>query len=536
MATMKNSLLSSCSHKTKEMDFFCEACSILICQTCVSSSHKGHSVIQLSEVTPINKIKIKAFINEVEEKDIIKIQKELNSLEDSKLNDELESVIRNVENRGRKLRDNLDIFIKQTLFEMKRLKDENCKLGDNYKTELEMKMCQLKEKVKHCKESLQTGTDIQVFVSVNGLDNTVTLPRKPILGTAGFNPVNGSMEQIFGKVTLTQPSWSEASAQDSFPQHTSAESYYPPLPGYTAPQQASLPDVSSAPPHGSLLDTYPPSSSPPPYDDTVQTNVLPEPRSLLNISSVCPTKDGDVWTCYWKSDNLTRLTSQGEVKQNIQIPVVVKDICISPTTNNLWACSDKDNTVLELTSNTLTHRFKTKDEPKALCVIREDQVIIGTKHRITKHTSKGKITLTTKASLFSKPIVCSPQKISQCPITENIAVVDRDRSGEGGNDRPHIVVMNFDLEVLYRYGRPQHKSGTGSKLFNPWDIAYDRTGSLVVADGGNCCLHLLNSGGKYLRVLHTDTALPRAVGIGREEEGLWAVFGDRVKLVKCWRG
>ncbi|XP_069133741.1 E3 ubiquitin-protein ligase TRIM71-like [Argopecten irradians] len=508
MAAVSNPLNTTCfRHEENQLDWFCDTCSVLICLKCSSYNHRGHNTTRLSERTPLNKVKIKAFINEVEENSLTRIQNELNSSEDSISGEQFENVIQEVENRGQELRRGLDTYIQQIISELKQLKDENGKIRRGYKMELERKLDQLKENVEQCKETIQTGTDLQVFFTMNGVDKAIILPRKPVLGTAIFSPVGGSLGQIFGKVTLTRPTWLEVSSdgQNSLPQQTNRGIVYPPLSGSSEPQQRSLPDTGSTAPQD--YPTVPYQSSPPRYEDFQHTNVLPELRSMVNISSISPTKTGDAWTSYWKSDNLTRLTSQGEVVQSMQIPVVVKDISVSPCTNNLWVCSDKDNSVLELTSTTLTHRFRTKDEPKALCITVEDLVLIGTKHRITKYTTKGKWVSSSKAPLLKKSTVYSPQKISQCPVTENIAVVDRDRSGEGGQDKPKIVVLNVDLEELFRYGQSQYKGARTSKHFNPWDVAYDRMGNLVVADGGNCCLHLLGGNGAYLRVLHTDTAL-----------------------------
>ncbi|XP_021344747.1 uncharacterized protein LOC110444707 [Mizuhopecten yessoensis] len=549
----KNSQTSCVHHKGEKLEWFCEKCSELICPKCVSSLHKGHKCDHLSEITPTNKLKIKAFIYDTEENELTQIHKELNSTQDSyqKDIDHLDSVAIEVEETGRKLKEDLDIFISQTHSQLKFLKDENYKLRHSYAAELEKTLGGLKEQLKQCKESLQTGTDIHVFDMVLGLQRTTTLPRKPTFGNAWFTPNrtnDGSLQHAFGKVKLIQPSWSDepnSKGPDALQQKTSQtlpdilprnsqEVQYPlPPQAITAPEQASLPETSPPPPYDRLSQISP---LPPPYDDSPQTNILPELKSQLNISSVCPTNDGGAWTCYWKSDTVTHLTSQGTVQQSIQIPVVIKDISVSPTTQNIWACSDKDNSIIELTSNTMKCRFTIRDEPKTLCVIGEDHVIAGTKNKITEYTSEGKVVIATTKSLFSKPLVCSPQKISQCPISERIAIVDRDRSGERGQDKPHIVIMDKNLQVLYRYGRSQHKGRPGTKPFNPWDVAYDRMGHLVIADGGNCCLHLLSGSGDYLRLLHTDTALAWAVGVGRQDQGLWAVFGDRVKLVKYVHG
>ncbi|XP_021353996.1 uncharacterized protein LOC110450688 [Mizuhopecten yessoensis] len=429
-------------HKSETLDLFCETCNDVICAKCVSTSHKDHDTTLLREVTPANKRKIKTFINETEQKKLIEIQQEINSTQDSldkHLNDS-ESVAEEVSTQG---------VTRRAL--------------TSYKTELGKTLANLKEQLKQCKKTLQTGTDIQVFDLEKELQTTNTCLDKTYAGSALFVPYNRRNEILgaaFEKVTT--------------------------------------------PPSGHM-------------------KILSEWNYQGNITPICPKSGGSVWInniC-----KVTHLNSQGTMEQQMHTFGLARDISVSPSTHNLWICCDYDKNITELihASGVLNHVFSTKDEPRCLCVRKDEHILVGTKHKITEYTLGGEPVITTKTSFFRKPIVCSPQRISQCPINYNVAVVDRDQKGDGGKDKPVVIVLDRQLKQLYRYGESQHNSGTDLWSFDPYDVTYDSLGHLVIADYTNKHLHLLSGDGQYLRLLHTDIDSPRAVCVDTEGV-LWAVL------------
>ncbi|XP_021348143.1 uncharacterized protein LOC110447053 [Mizuhopecten yessoensis] len=495
-------------HKGETLDWFCETCYDVICAKCVSTSHKGHDIILLSEVTPDNKRRIKTFINETEQKELIEIHQEISATQNSLSEDmkHYESVAEEVKKEGEKLKEDIDVLIAETLARLKHLEEENTKLLTGYSTELEKKLADLKEQLTHCKETLQTSTDIQVFDLSKGLQTNITLPEKPKLGSANFTPNNRRntiLKEAFGKVSL-RPS-EQFQSSTGLDQSNETSVYDNPLPSGHQQSVKGNTDTGQGP-EKVLLP---------------QTEIISEWKSPCRINALCPKSGGGVWTSY--GYKVTHLNSQGEIQQEIQSPVDIKDITLSPTTHNLWACSTADNSVMELTSGKLTRRFETKNEPRCLCVTRDERILVGTKHRITEYTPRGNPGIGTKTSLFKKPIVRSPQSISQCPINDNVAVVDTDQKGDGGKDKDAVIVLDRQLQQLYRYRESQHYRRSMS-LTLPRAVTYDSHGHLVVAEFANRCLHLLSGDGQYLRVLHTDIERPRTVCVDTEGV-LWAVFG-----------
>ncbi|XP_021349587.1 uncharacterized protein LOC110447922 [Mizuhopecten yessoensis] len=467
-------------HKGEILEWFCETCPDAICKKCIPTIHRGHNFEELSEVTPQNKSQIQKFIEHTRQNEILQLHQEINSNQESLKNhsSHCKGVAQEVKKQGERYKKDVDSFIAQMLLKLKKLEDENSNLLRNYQTDLENKLEDLEGKVEKYEETTRTGTDIQMFDSVISCQRLthVTSPAKPTLGTVQFYPnslTNELMEQAIGKVGLTR----------------SDE-----IPG--------------------------------PSED--QISVVREWEAPCNTRCICPIEDDDgAWTCDY-SNMLTYLTSQGKTKQQIKSPVPVIDICVSPKTQNLWACSNIDNRVIELVSGKFTGRFYTLDKVRSICVTKCDEVLVGMKCKIEKYTTEGKLhsTITT---------AWSPRRIVQCPVSENIAVVDRDDAGDGGKGNPHIIVMDKNLRKSFQYGRPEHASRTGRRPFDPIDVAYDTRGCLVVGDCENGCLHLLSGKGQYLKLLHTATEGAWPVGVASDGL-LWARFGvyssKQVKLIQ----
>ncbi|XP_021339619.1 uncharacterized protein LOC110440813, partial [Mizuhopecten yessoensis] len=259
-----------------------------------------------------------------------------------------------------------------------------------------------------------------------------------------------------------------------------------------------------------------------------QTKVLGERMSPCVITSVCPTTDGQVWTSYLHSDILTLLDRKGKVIQEVTHNTRITDISLSPTTNTLWVC-DFNNNITELVSGRLVQRFSTTENPRCICITASNHVIVGKNKQISKFTTGGTLLHTTSSAGTGKPFVCTPCKISECPVTHNVAVADLGNTLHGGEGKPRVVVIDTDFKKLFEYdGKVPHTyqptSQSGSKRFTPWGVVYDSVGNLVIGDCSNNRIILINGCGEFLRIIHTYDYFALAIGVDREDV-LWAVLG-----------
>ncbi|XP_021371639.1 tripartite motif-containing protein 2-like [Mizuhopecten yessoensis] len=496
-------------HKGRELDLYCEKCEEPICPKCLSSVHKGHLVCELSEITPQKEPDIKNFIDRTEKKDLVQIGKFISST-DTLLNDNtstFEKLSQRLKIQTDKLKQELDMLTEQTLSLYHKMEEDNTKLINKYKQDLEMYEKQLKQQLQECKAALQRDSHIQIYDTFCEIHSpTHSLPVKPVLGTANFIP-NGNpqdhLKEALGKV-ITSGQGQTSTDQDRSVS-TSDDLGQP-----STQQQRSGTKVQKAVTTYKLLP---------------QTNVVEEWWSSCDIGSICPTTDGEVWTKYM--DTLTLLDRKGKVKQQVYNSVRISDISLSPTTHTLWVC-DYNNNIMELVSGRLTHRFSTKEFPLCICITASNHVIVGMYRHISKFTTDGNMVCTTMAKGTGKPLVCSPRRISESPVTHNVAVADFSRESDGGDGKRHVVVMDTDFKELFVYRgdipstytpTPQ----TGGKPFNPWGVVYDSVGNLIIGDRDNKRVLLISGGGEFLRVIHTDKGYTWAVGVDREDV-LWSVF------------
>ncbi|XP_069108713.1 E3 ubiquitin-protein ligase TRIM71-like [Argopecten irradians] len=502
-------------HKGRQLDMYCEKCQELICLKCISTIHKAHPMCELSEVTSQKKQDIRNFIDRTEQNDLVQIGKYITSTDTLlKDNDKIfDKLSHQVKIQTEKLKQDLDNLREETLSLYQKLKDDNIKLIQKYKQELESLNKQLKHQIQKCKKTLQQGSHIQIYDTKCEIDSEIHIPVKPILDTVSFNPNNtpkGHLVQALGKVTISGQG------------HTSTDQKRSVLLSYDQQQPSSQQQSEDKGKKAVARKTL-----------LTETKVVEEWRSPCYITSICPTTDDQAWTRYSKT--LTLLDRKGTVIQKVTHKAVITDISLSPTTHRLWACDDQNN-VLELVSGQLTQQFTTKTYPKCICITAKNYVIVGMSGNVSKYTTQGQMVLTTMAAGTGKPLVCSPYRITECPVTNNVAVIDHSNKDDGGDGNKHVVVMDTDFQQLFVYrgdipSTCKQSPQTGGKPFYPWGIVYDSQGSLIIGDGNNKNVVLLSKDGRGLRILHTDRDRVGAVGVGRDDL-LWVRIGYPKYCVK----
>ncbi|XP_069108714.1 tripartite motif-containing protein 2-like [Argopecten irradians] len=502
-------------HKGRQLDWFCEKCQEPICAKCISTIHKSHPMCELSEVTLKKKQDIRNFIEKTEKNDLVQIGKYITSTDTLlKDNDNIfDKLSHELKMQTEKLKQDLDNLREETLSLYQNLKDDNIKLIQKYKQELEMLNKQLKHQIQKCKTTLQQGSHIQIYDTKCEIDSRIHIPVKPTLDTVSFNPNNtpkGHLVQALGKVTTsgqrhtsTDQKWS-VSLADGQQQPSS--------------QQQSEDKGKKAVARKTLL---------------TETKVVEEWESPCGITSICPTTDDQAWTRY--SDTLTLLDRKGTVIQKVTHKAYINDISLSPTTHRLWACDDQNN-ILELVSGQLTQQFTTKTYPYSICITAKNHVIVGMSGNVSKYTTQGQMVLTTMAAGTGKPLVCTPYRITECPVTNNVAVIDHSDEHDGGDGNKHVVVMDTDFQKLFVYrgdipSTCKQSPQTGGEPFNPCGIVYDSQGSLIIGDLNNKNVVLVSKDGKGLRILHTDRDTVWAVGVGRDDL-LWISIVSNAWYVK----
>ncbi|XP_021355883.1 tripartite motif-containing protein 2-like [Mizuhopecten yessoensis] len=514
--------LCTCTeHKGRPLELYCEKCDMLVCYKCLISTHKGHNACEISDITPTKKQDIQNFIDRTEKHDLVQLREYITStdtlLKDNTSN--FENLSDKLKKQTDKLKKDLDLLTSQTLSVYHKMEEDNTKLIQKYKQDLEMYDKQLRQQIQECKAALQQGSQIEIYDTGCEIHSQISLPVKPVLGTASFTPnktPHHHLELALGKIdTLDQ-------GQASTDQDGSVMTSGGQKPSSTSQQSE---------PKGKKAVTM--------YKLLPQTKVLEEWESPVDINSICPTTDGQVWTSAGYSNTLTLLDRNGKVIQQVKQKAVINNISLSPTTNTLWVC-DRENNIMELVSGRPTHIFSIKEYPICICVTASNHVIEGMTKHISKFTTQGQMVLTTSVTGTGKPLVCSPWRISECPVTHNVAVVDWNNKDNGADGIEHVIVMDSDFKELFIYrgdipSTYKQSSHKGAKPFNPYGVVYDSVGNIIIGDRDNYRVLLISGRGEFLGIIHTDTYSIWAVGVGREDV-LWAVFGGmfggNVKLLQ----
>ncbi|XP_069107446.1 uncharacterized protein [Argopecten irradians] len=357
----------------------------------------------------------------------------------------------------------------------------------------------LVHQMQKCKTVLQQGSQIEINDIKCEIDSQIHIPGKAVLGTVSFNPNNtpkGQLVQALGKATTSSQG------------HTSTDQKRLVLlsDGQQQPssQQQSEDKDKKAVDRKTLL---------------TETKVVEEWKSPCDIYSICPTTDDQAWTKY--SETLTLLDRKGTVIQKVTHKASIMDISLSPTTHRLWVCDTQSN-ILELVSGQLTQQFTTKARPICICITAKNHVIVGMLGNVSKYTTQGQMVLTTMAAGTGKPLVCTPYRITACPVTNNVAVIDHSNIRDGGDGNRHVFVMDTDFQQLFVYrgdipSTNKQSPQTGGKPFNPYGLVYDKQGSLIIGDYNTKNVVILSENGKGHRILHTDRNWVWGVGVGRDD-------------------
>ncbi|XP_060073324.1 uncharacterized protein LOC132553129 [Ylistrum balloti] len=250
--------------------------------------------------------------------------------------------------------------------------------------------------------------------------------------------------------------------------------------------------------------------------------ILSQFPSPCAVTSICLTSDGHAWTCNEESRVLTQLDNAGDVIKTVSCKANVNDISMSNKTHHLWYCTWKCRVVeLDPETDTRIRRFTTEIWPRCVCVTDKEEILVGAEKKITLYTTDGSVIMTTDTEMSG---VIRPTRLTQCPLTGNIAFLEKSSSRCDGQDNGHVVVLSNDLSVKFRYtGDCDTSQSVESSYFDPFDIKYDDKGCLLVGDFTSNTVDLITGTGNHSRTLLTDTGSSQAIGI-HTDGVIWAAF------------
>ncbi|XP_033727372.1 uncharacterized protein LOC117316722 [Pecten maximus] len=525
-------------HHGKLLDLFCEKCKEISCVDCSTSTHNGHDFSALSNISAKKKKNLQKIIARRVTKDIPSMKNSIKSIEANiaTTNSTFAAIGTEIIKQRDKLKRKIDSLADQTLAVYEKLKSENMTLLTDCKEEHERRHAVLMKEIREARTLIRSGDDISVYDNDAVMASLVGLPARPTLNTATFTPNLVPLDHLkcaFGTVTKGNNNSNSSVSKTSEESRDKVEVSEVPndkVPvsekqGSGEPKviisQAEQPHRTSDKEHvnsstklpSSVNHGFVPSRQSEASGNFQVTGATESGEMLFQkmtdhepkhikieklMSILGEMRNGDIWVGDIERRTFLRIGRTGTIKDIIPQRRQVTDSCFSTQNQELWFCSQDDNSIIEVTSAPTIPRFYTEESPLCIYVTMDGQIIVGMPKQITKFNTDGQVILTTKPSLLSmfwRQIVCVPRFIAECPRTKNIAVID----GMTHN----ILVLDKTLNELVRYpGRKHdHLKPVMIDRFTPTRITYDLDGCMFIEDIGNNCMHLIGGRGEFYGLL-----------------------------------
>ncbi|XP_069136540.1 uncharacterized protein [Argopecten irradians] len=478
-------------HPDKTVTLFCELCKALACLTCLSTEHKGHEMCALNELTANTRTQIQKYIDSTEESQCSQLQLLIKWAENelSQTSQKYDKLTQDIERQGKRVKLKIDVLTCMYKGVYKQLEEENKRNLVTFINEVQSRLDALNDNLRNCRHVLREGTDIQTYDTGHSLiaEPVHSLPVQPTCHHFSFVPnyaPTDCLEKAFGVLT------------------TSAE-----------------------------------------MKPIVHTKIISEFRLSEFISCVTPNGEGGAWICD-NSNIVTLLDREGKAEKVLKYKVPIREVQVSPMTKNLWICTDSHYEVKEcdITSKETVTRFTLDSDSYSLCVTANENILIGMSKKMIKFTTCGTVLLSSgsaeKTSFFQRsvPLVRSAYRITECPVTKHVAVIDMDREKDGGHSQTSVLVTDKDFGQIFSYKGSLPESNVGCKIknpFSPCDIKFDTIGHLLISDKSNGCIRLLTGEGQFIRLVYVSSSDAGVIGIDSQNINLWAVFDrSKVKVLK----
>ncbi|XP_021377599.1 uncharacterized protein LOC110465820 [Mizuhopecten yessoensis] len=514
---------SNCAyHHGNKVIFECETCNELGCLQCLYTVHRNHVLGDLSIKIAAKKENIQQFIEHIEKKDLLEVRNELDWTDNELKNnsEHFANHIIHLTEQGNRMKEEIDAQIAKFTGLYKVLEEENALELKNFKEKLHKRLQSFEKHLQKCKEFLQTGGDVEIYDF--DIPDALVYPFKPSLKSVRFTPNDHfyeNLEKAFGTFEHV-----DLHERDAIPDIFSGSSW-----STLSNDLATTRSIHSE----TNKHLHEKRSQPEPVSS--KNRLLPKAKVITEgaVSSnfgntICTDQDDRVWVTYSDMKGVILLHRNGLVYARVSSNLRIRDISVSPTTQTLWACSADNWSVMDcsLSKNPcFRFQFFTNDRPVCLCATHDNRILIGTNQKLTKFTLAGRKIISTKLSGTENFNGHNPVKISECRVSQNIAILDLSVSDEN-TPRRQVLVMNKNFEILFKYTDDM-------PILEPTYISYDSHGSLVIAD--RRFVHLVSDQGKHISVIHSDSTCISAMGLDQDNI-VWIVTDlDKVKLLQYYR-
>ncbi|XP_021379196.1 tripartite motif-containing protein 45-like [Mizuhopecten yessoensis] len=196
------------THRDKRVVLVCSDCNELICTTCCGSSHRNHTLEDITDVVSRQRGKLLDFVNDTEQNRFSELQKDLKSIKEKMAETEhdLDTVLPGqIQQHGEMCKTYIDRYISQLKSSCEEKKSENIGLLQAYENEIQKRYEDLVLKTKECKQLLQSRTSVLVYDKAKVVEGLKTEPPSmPLLSTTNsYKPetdISQHIKQVIGTI------------------------------------------------------------------------------------------------------------------------------------------------------------------------------------------------------------------------------------------------------------------------------------------------------------------------------------------------
>ncbi|XP_069108288.1 uncharacterized protein [Argopecten irradians] len=411
----------------------------LVCVKCVTQNHKGHDFEDLEEAVRTKRSMIQKYLDREVEDNLNRLKIEIR-----------EFIARDTEQNKNNIE---ELVVSQTNLEVKQT------------------ICSdLEKNIEICKELLQSGSSVDIYdCDVQPYTSYPTLSQSEI--------IEEIEERGDSKADVTFPTGHVEKMYATIPKNSKGLS----------PNTINYQDERTDSQRKETDDRTKKSLTSPNVD---VVDAFESPDTKFIICDIAAAPGNTAWVCCRNSKIVTLFDSKGTVMEEVEFDELVYSVSVSPTTGSLWAGSD--HTVYEVSETRIRPRIRLDTILKCICVSSSENIILGMSNEVSVVKADGEIISSTKFHNI-------PNKISESPVTKNIAVLVVDK--EGVCAASSIMIMDKHLTKLRFF------TLKGNDKMAASCVSYDRKDNLIV-EAVVCkdCIYynvalLFDGNGRYQRTL-----------------------------------
>ena len=497
-------------HQTHGPNFWCDMCSVPICNSCITSNeHKGH---EYSDITAILSERRDAMLAEmktlrdhtvVEWEGVLQLAKTMTA----EYQNGVEEIGKELVARAKEMHKQVDNILETSQKTLQQMKASGLAKLQQQEKYLEDKLRQMKEDVESYENQLRDADPNAVLQFQQGQGQStkeikppVLEPQSPPVFTEGQIDTD-AMENLFGQLST-----------QVIPEKIGEVPKKPTTSQLTVSSDSGETKTNS-------LGAYSAGSS------TKRSLILnPSVQSKFDVGHYHPyiacIEGGRAWV-QTKYEKLQLMDRDGSVRDTINTGFYINGMVV--TSDGDILLPDYKNTCIRCVSiqKTIITLFSTSWKPTSLCCLHNGDIVVTfpNDRKVVIYSRTGEIRQKMDHIKFRRL-----QSVSENKANQDIYICDKEYNTFDSAGK--VMAVGADGKLRYEY------TGQGDSLFTPVWMCTDQMGHILITDYRNHRVHILNQEGRFIQyILTSQQGLHQPYSIDIDREGyVWV--GESVDYCK----